>query len=148
MLFCFCTINCFVLFAVYICEINYMNLNNTHLYTVNRITWYFMFHNSRVLLKQCKFMCEKIKTRPLDVTIHWFTEICVSYLTGPFMIICRIEFVLRDVFSQPIIKVDSLLMKALLLALCLNCWNWETITWISLAPFIWINLELQPWLIL
>jgi len=37
------------------------------------------------------------------------------------MIIYRAEFVLRDVFSQPIIKVDSLTIKALLLALCLNC---------------------------
>ena len=35
-----------------------------------------------------------------------------------------------------------------LLALCLNCWNWETSTWFSLASFIWINLELQPWLVL
>jgi len=35
--------------------------------------------------------------------------------------ISGIEFVLRNVFSQPIIKADSQLMKASLLALCLNC---------------------------
>ena len=96
------------------------------------------------------FFCKCI-VLTLGVTIQWFTEICVrfvSYLTGPFMIIYWVEFVLRDVFSQSIIKVDSLPIKALLQASCMNCWNWETVTWISLAPFVWINLELQPWLIL
>ena len=37
------------------------------------------------------------------------------------MIIYRVEFVLRDVFSQPIMKVDSLPIKALLQASCMNC---------------------------
>ena len=37
------------------------------------------------------------------------------------LLVYNITALLRDVFSQLIIKVDSLLMKASLLALCLNC---------------------------
>ena len=57
-------------------------------------------------------------------SIKRFTEICVrfvSYLTGPFMIIYRVEFVLHDVFFTDYYTVDSLLMKALLPALSLSC---------------------------
>ena len=54
----------------------------------------------------------------MDVTVHWFTEICVpfvSYLIGQFTIIFQVKCVFRNVVAQLIIKVDSLLVKALLL---------------------------------